>query len=184
MSTLARAQHLARQMLRAAASDGGKSQLAWLGARKRDQLLHRMRRHRRMHHQVERRGEQHRHGCEVPHRIVRQLLARDGIDHQPRLRAHEEGVSVGRGLCGGLGADRLARAWAVVDHDRLTHALRKFLADRAREAVAQPSGRIRHDEADRTRGIDLLRLNRGRGGQQQQGFEHSGDCMRARLRAA
>jgi len=107
---------------------------------------------------------------EVAHRIVRELLSRYGIEHQARLRAHEDRVSVGRRLRGRLGADRLACAGPVVDHHWLTHAFRKVLAQRTREAVAQAARRVGDDEADGTARV-RLRLDRERGGHQEQRLE-------------
>ena len=95
------------------------AQLARIGLDVGDQLLRRVRRHRRMHDQDVRRGgdEDDRH--EILGRVVGQLGSQMRQDRLRAVEAHVERIAVGRGFRGRVGADQAAAAGAVLDHHRL-----------------------------------------------------------------
>jgi len=57
--------------------------------------------------------------------------------------------SVRRGLGGDLGAEHAAGAAAIIDHDRLTQARTKFLAEHTGDNVGAAARRIRDNEPNR-----------------------------------
>jgi len=67
-----------------------------------------------------------------------------------RAGRHEERIAVGGRFGYEIGADQSPRARAVLDHHRLLECGGKTLADHARKHVRERTGRIRHDEAQRT----------------------------------
>jgi hypothetical protein len=68
---------------------------------------------------------------------------------------NRERIAVGRALRRRLGADRAARAAAVLDDDRLSEAFGESLLDDAGDDVRSAAGRVGHDETDRLRRVVL-----------------------------
>src|SRR5204862_1301963 len=98
---------------------GRVAHLARLRLYQLDQLLHAVRRERRVRHQNERPRGDVDDGREIAHRVVRQLRIQVRRDGDRRIRGEEQGVAVGGRLGDVIGAYGAARAGAVLDHDRL-----------------------------------------------------------------
>ena len=136
-----------------------KLSLPGMGLGHRDQLLHVLHLHARMHREHVRRIRNHHHRREVLRRIERQLRIDARADDQAAEVGEQQRVAVGRALRDEIGADVAVRAGLVLDDHRLAPDLGELRADLAREDVGGAAGRVRHDEADRLRWIGL-RLNR------------------------
>ena len=132
-------EELAGEMRGGAVAAGGIGERAGLRFCERDQLLHRLRRHRRME------DEDHRRGGEVNHR--REVL-QAVIDGEHR-------VAVRRRPRDELGADDAARAGPVLDDELLAERGAELGREDADENVGAAAGREWHDQADRPRRIIL-----------------------------
>jgi hypothetical protein len=74
------------------------------------------------------------------------------------MRAHAAGkerVAVGRGGRDPAAADHAARAADILNDQRLPERLAHLLGDDARDHVARPAGRERHDDVDGAGGVVL-----------------------------
>ena len=98
---------------------------------------------------------QHGDGHEL-RRIVGQRLVEVVVDRQRRRRSAEQGVAVGLGAVGDLGADIAAGTWLVVDDHRLVPRGRQLVADDAAERVVRAAGREGHDHPHRLLWIGRL----------------------------
>jgi hypothetical protein len=90
---------------------------------------------------------------------------REGIEHQRGIEPQQQRVAVGRSLRDQPGTNVAARAWSVVDDDRLPQALAQAIGDRPRAAVGSPARTERHHQPHRLGRIVLGPQNR-RGGKQ------------------
>ena len=117
----------------------------------------------------QRRGCDHRDRHEVLVGIERHLRHQRGRRDEI-AGGDQDRVAVGRRLGDGIGAERAARARAVLDHHRLAERLAELLPDQAGGHIGDAAGRERHDDADRAPGI-CLRL-RGQEGQSEEGACH------------
>ena len=118
----------------------GVGQRAGLRLRGGDQLLHRMDRRVLRHQQQVRRLADQRDGGEILARIVGQLRIHDRPDRHVGRMAHDQGVTVGRGLGHQVGADRAGRDRVVLHEHRLAAAFLELGSIGAREQVDQPPG--------------------------------------------
>ena len=134
-------------------------QLAGLAFGQRDQFLHRADAGFRVRHQhvVDKRDL--RHADEVAQGVVRQLLQVRG--RHERRRVDRKGVAVGRALREQVGADRAARAPAVVDHHRLPPLLGELAPEHPADDVERAARRERHDQPHRS-GRKIRRKHRHR----------------------
>ncbi len=81
----------------------------------------------------------------------------DVYKRQGRDRAEADGVAVGRRLRDRVHADIAAGAALVVDVELFAQPFRQLLRNEACDQVTGAAGRERHDDADRPRGVGLLR---------------------------
>ena len=89
--------------------------------------------------------------------VVRDFPVEALVDHQHGRRGREQRVSVRLRLEDHLGADAAGRAGTVLDDKGLAEALRQLLGHDARDHVRRAAGGERHDHADRTIGVVVLR---------------------------
>ncbi len=89
--------------------------------------------------------------------IVGHLLVEPGIDCMRRHRRHQQRVTVGGRFRDDIGADVAARAGPVFHHERLSEQVRHSGAHDAGDGVRRTTGRERHHESDRFRGVAVLR---------------------------
>ena len=156
-------QLFARQMPRAARAGGAE------GKRRGARRGHHLRRAaprtvRRDRHHV----QDHAHardGHEVGARIEGQVAIERRVDCQPPDRAHQDGVTIGRGTHDMLGGDVAMRAGAVLDHHGLAEKRLHLRRHQARGDVGGAARREAHDEADGAAGEGILRPH-GRRGEQ------------------
>ena len=153
-------EQLAREVRRRAVPRGGEVDLARPCSCERDQLLHRPRRKRRMNDQHVGCGRGERDRREILDRIEGHFGEEARVDRERSRRAHQDRVTVGRGLGDDVGADIAARAGPVVDHHLLREAHGESLRDRARDDVGAAARGKGHDEADRLRGVGIGRRGR------------------------
>ena len=141
-------EQLHRQMRRSADAARCKIEFARLGLGERDQLLHVVRRQRRMRNHDQRRGAHQRDVGEVLERVVGQFWIEGWID---RMRRDDgaEGVAIGRGLGDHIGADDGVGARLVLEHDGLAERIGNLLADEAGHQIGVAARRVRHDHSDR-----------------------------------
>ena len=151
--------------------------LQLLALQQRAEVAQVLRRHARVRGDHERHVDRDRDAVEVGLGVERRALGERLRDRGQRERdvGHQQRVAVGRGLRHDVGAERAARAAAVVHHDRLLHGVGEALRDEPRDDVGRAARRERHDDADRLRRIGL-RQGGGReqhtGSDQQRSFEH------------
>ncbi len=140
-------QQFAGKMRQAAGAGGSEIEFAGLRLGQRHQLAHVLGRHVARHDEHFRHRDHQGDRREILQRLVRHLL-HALVDRERAQIDDADGVAVGRGLGDGIGAERAARAAAIVDHDRLLGQLRHALADDAGDDVVGPAGRERHDQLD------------------------------------
>jgi hypothetical protein len=128
------AEHDGGEMAAGAGAERGVIQFPGMRLGVVDQLLDRMKRRIRRHHQHVLRGRDQHDGVEVLDRI--ELLARlqRHVDGE-RLRAEMERIAVGRGLRRRRGADIAAGARTVLDDDVLPPRFGELLREDAPERV-------------------------------------------------
>jgi hypothetical protein len=85
---------------------------------------------------------------EIAHRIVGRALRQQRRDDVRGDTRDDQRVAVGRGLGGEIGADRAARAGAVLDDEARLQTLRELLRDEAAERVGGAARRERRDDPD------------------------------------
>ena len=139
------------------ASARGEIEKAGLRFRERDELLHRIRRHRRMRNQDVGRGGEIRDRREIADRIVAQVFLEIGPERHGADPAHHQCVSVRCRMRHGFGADRSAGPHAVVDDDGLPQPFGESLQHDASRSIDAATGRVRHDETDRPHRVGVLR---------------------------
>src|SRR5258708_1298261 len=118
----------------------------------------------------------HRHGLEVPDRVVGEVLPveRHRADHRPDV-SHHQVVAVGRRFGDDVGGDGAAGAGAAVDDHRRAPALGEFLGEVAREVIGC-AARALAEDAYRPRRVArgrVLRV-RERGGEKNRCCECKG----------
>ncbi len=165
-------EQLARHVVVRALAGRGVVELAGLGLRERDEFLHVVGRHGRVHHHHELGAKQHRDRNEVAQQLIG-LVGDQGLVDGLGGRHHDQGVAVGRRLRAFGGADHRAGARPVLHHEALLERLPQLLREHARENVGRAAGAERHDHPDHMVGIILLRHG-GRGQGQAEG--HAGQC--------
>jgi hypothetical protein len=133
-------------MIGGAGARRGHGELVGFLARKLDELLHRLRRHRRMHLQHDGRERDHRDRHEVLPPFVGGTAGHGRRKQDRPVGAEQESVAVGIGLRDRLAADQPTRAGAILHHKRLAKLRLQLVGDDARRAVHVPAGRIRHDD--------------------------------------
>ena len=148
-------ERLGGEVMDAADAGGAVVQLARLLLRERHQLLQRVRGHRGMRDQVERRGADQAHRREILERLVGQLGEEMRVDRDLADVGDQQRVAVGRRLHDLGHAIDAARAAHVLHHDRLAQRIGELAADQARHRVGKSAGRVRHDDPDRARRIVL-----------------------------
>jgi hypothetical protein len=140
------------------------------------------RQHRRVDEHKQRIHRQHRHRCEIFHRVVAER-------HQVRIggdvgvAAHHQRIAVGRGARHRFGADAAVRADAVLDHHRLADAFGELRADDARREIGAAAGGKGDDDADGAHGIVLRRCARCER-QQEEKEPHTLACRKRSSRCA
>ena len=138
-------------------SVGGEGELSWVRLFVGDQFGKIIGGHLGIGENQERVVRHHGHGDEILDRIVGQLLERVWIAHQRGGGREEQGIAVGRGMCGGRRADHVGAAGPVLDEDPLSQQCRQFVADQPADQVGCAAGGLRDDDLDRSRG-PVLRL--------------------------
>jgi hypothetical protein len=142
-------EHLGSDMRRAAVAGRAVAELARMLAHIGDERVQRLRRHRRMHQQVD---PHKRHRCDrgqVLERVVWHLLVEEGVDGHRAARGQQEGIAIGRRLGHGIAANDAVGARAVVDHHRTLQRLGQTGRDAARQRIRGPAGREVDDQPDR-----------------------------------
>ena len=166
-------ERLHREVNRAAVAGGGIVELPRVRFRERDELLHRLHRHGRMHDEdVVRRCEQP-HGREALHRVERKLLIERGARGKRGI-GEEQRVAVRRGARHGFGPDDRAAAGAVLDDELRAQALAVFLRREPCHDVDAAAGRVGDDHADGLGrvllGLDVRPAKRGSESREQAGL--------------
>src|SRR5262249_37646785 len=91
---------------------------------------------------------------DVADEIETELVIERRVDGVPTAD-YEQRVAVRRCAHDRLGADIAARAWSILDDERLTEPLRQPLTHQTRDDVARTGRSERHDDAHRPRWIGL-----------------------------
>ena len=140
-------QHLAGEVLHAAARGRPVVERAGLGLRVRDEFLQRIGRNRRIDHHHQPAAADASHAGEILYGIVgrRQQVRRDHVVY----RHHHDRVAVGRSLRDRIGADDGRGAGTVLHQDLLSPDIRELLRHHPRERVRAAACGIRDDEAHR-----------------------------------
>jgi hypothetical protein len=124
----------------------------------------RVRRHRGVNDQHQRRNAGHGHAGEISGRIDGELAIQRGRDRERGLCAHHQRVSIGRRFRHCFGGDHAAGAGTILHHHRLTQSLAQLLRQNARGDVGAAAGGEAHDDLDWPVRIRCgLRLARERG---------------------
>ncbi|MCX7312432.1 MAG: hypothetical protein NTV56_12095 [Alphaproteobacteria bacterium] len=112
---------------------------------------------------------------EVVDRIIGKLAVEVRIEHERRIRAHQQRVAVGRSLGHAVDPDVTGTADLVLHYELLTERFSQPLGQRAGQDVGDPAGRERHDDMD---GLAEIRLRGGGRNQRRHecGQEHRADC--------
>ncbi len=118
-------------------------------AGERHQVLHRLRRYRRVHDQQQLLVGGMHDGREVAQRVVGQLASERGVDRVAGGHQQQR-VAVGLRARDQLAADDAVDRGAVVDHERLRGRFRQPLGDHASDQVGAAGRRVGHDQAHRT----------------------------------
>src|SRR6266511_3319569 len=132
----------------------GKAVLAGMGLDERDEVLDRLYWQRRVDGEHRGRGYRERDGVKILGRIVGHVRVKCGIDDEVGA-GDEDGVAVRRRLRRAPDPDIAARAGDVLDVELRTQLLRELLRHEAGEHVGRTGGRVRNDDAHRSRGIGL-----------------------------
>ena len=98
-----------------------------------------------------------------------------GCDGQRPIRAHTQGVAIGRRLGGEVGSDCTNVARPIFNEDRLTQDPAHFPADRTGHEISGPARCIRNDELDGFVRIGLSRHVRHQ--QEEARKQSSGESM-------
>jgi len=131
-----------------------------------------------MNDEDERRDSGHRHACEVPAGIDRELAIERWRDRQRGLAAHHQRVSIGRRFRRRFGGDHSARTGAILHHDRLTQRFRQLLRENPGRHVRAAACRKTDEHLDRP-----VRVLRGLGMALNRGYrDHEGDAEQDRSR--
>ena len=105
-------------------------------------------------------------GDKVHQRVVGQFFIQADIGGDVGEAPHQQGVAIGRGLGGRLGADQGSGTSAVLHHHRLPQYLRQTLRHHPTGEIEATTGGLRHDHAQGAVG-KVLRLHRRDPGQAQ-----------------
>ena len=109
------------------------------------------------------------HRERITHRIADERKVANRIEgqlfHHCRLRGHraahqQQGVAIGRGLGHIVGTNHAARTGPVFHDDLLAQTFSQLLRHRTRDDVGVTARRKTGDDAQRTRGVILLRPQR------------------------
>src|SRR5215510_8003219 len=101
---------------------------------------------------------------DVADEIETELVIERGVDRVPTAD-YEQRVAVRRCAHDRLGADIAARAWSILDDERLTEPLRQPLTDQARDDVSWAAGGKTDNDAHGPAWIGLRPCNAGYGRQ-------------------
>ena len=129
-------------------------ELARLLLRQRDELGHRFRRHRGMHHQHKRRRRQQGNRCEILDRVERHFFIKARIHHE-RQRIQQQRMTIGRGPCGDLRTNVARGTRPVVNHELLPQRLAHTIEHHAPQRIHAPARRVGQDDADDVVGVGL-----------------------------
>ncbi|MNX28419.1 hypothetical protein D3C86_585260 [compost metagenome] len=121
-------------------------QLARVGARVSQNVLHAIELRLRRHDQYVGRLAYHRHRRKRAIRVVGELFM-DGRVHRVRKGGHQQGIAVRRALGHVLRSDDGAAAGSVFHDDRLAQLIRQALGQLARNDVGAAARREGHDDA-------------------------------------
>src|SRR5262249_51797227 len=123
-------------------------------------------RDRWVHHHHQGRADDAGNWRDVADEIVIELVVECGVDRVQGSR-QEERVAVGRGAHDRLGGNIAARAWSILDDERLTEPLRQALAHQASDDVSRSTRRKTDNDVDWSCRIGLgpgeMRYGRERG---------------------
>ena len=160
-------EQLACDMRRRAVAYRGEMQAARLCLRHGDEVPHAFEGSTGVGGDELRHADDEAHGGEIVLDVEVELVEQrtDGV----RGEGEEEGIAVGDGFRGRLGAERAARATAVLDHHLVSERFRQRLLQDARDDVGAAARRIRHDEAH---GLDRPLLAPGADGYEQAEGKH------------
>ena len=112
-----------------------------------------------MHDQYEIRVIDRRHRHEVAQQVEGFVVQQRLVDRM-RVRHHQQCVAIGRRLRHQVGADHRARAWPIIDNERLPKNILQALANVARVDIGWPTGGERHDDPHRVTRIRLRQRER------------------------
>ena len=141
-----RLEHFADQMRQYADAAGGKVHLARIGLGIGDQLLHGIRRHRRIDHEDVGAFADQRDRVKACQRIVAGIGMQQRRDDQPAGAGIEQRIAVWRGFGRVLRADRIAGAGAVFDHEAFAQRRLQIVRRDPRNDVDRAARRRRHDD--------------------------------------
>jgi hypothetical protein len=161
LDLVAYVEELAAQVLRGAGPRGRVVEAAGARTGEGDELLHRLHRHRGVHHHDVRAEGEDRYAGQIA-RVVVELGIERHVDDQ-RGGVDEQRVTVGRGLRNVFVGDVGARAGTIVDDHLLAQVLAQLGREQARVDVDAAAGREADDQPDRLAGIRLRRCVRRRG---------------------
>ena len=169
-----RLEQLAGEVLRRADAGRGKAQLARVGARIGDQLLHGLGRHVIGHDENIGRVDRLRDRQQVLGGVVRHFAVETWIDGDLGVGRHQKCVAVGRGLGDAVARDVAAGAGNIFDHHRLAPDLAQPVGHDPGDDVHRTCGRIAKDHSDRAVRISALRNGvAGRRKYRQRGNQYS-----------
>ena len=158
------------QQMRRRADAGAVIELARVRLGIGDEFLHRLRRHRRPHHEHVRQQRYRGYRSEHFQRLEIELGIKRGRDRKRSGRPEQQRVAVRLGARRGLGTERGARAGPVLDDHLLSEPAGQLVRDQASHRVDRAARRKRHDHLDQPRGI-LLRCGGSGGNEPSTGSE-------------
>ena len=162
LETRGMGEHLDRHVQGAIDTGGGKGQSIRLFLAIGHQVLQRLVRRLRAHHQHRRIGGDQRDRHELVAavgRLAAEQLVRLG-DDRDRGQRHQQRVAVGLGIGHRRHADRAACSGLVHDRHRLLEQFLHGLRSRPPGQIGDAARREGHDQGDRPRGIMILRGRR------------------------
>ena len=128
----------------------------------RDELLDRARRHRRVDRENNGGVDRERDRVEILVGIERDFVVQGGID-DIRRGDEQNGISVGRRLCGAAHADVAAATGNVLDVELLSGQLGQLERDQAGDHVCRTAGGVGNDHAHGSIGVALRPCSRRHG---------------------
>ena len=129
---------------------GAISELAGVRIDQSDEALDVGCRNGRVHGEHRRRNPDPADRSEIAYRVIRYVLVQRRIDSVRRHRRHQQGISVGRGFCDGIGADVAACTGFVLHHELLSQQLSHLRSHKAPNDVGRAAGSEGNHHAHRS----------------------------------